>query len=93
MRHRIASAVREAVRRYFVAGILFFAPIGVTIWAIASIIIWLDNMLLPRLIKLAMPDLEEPPPRHESSAEIPAEQILSDRCWANKSQQHDGLDQ
>ncbi len=61
VRHRIFSLIREALRRYFVAGILFFAPIGVTIWAIASIIIWLDNLLLPRLIKIVMPDLEQPP--------------------------------
>jgi uncharacterized membrane protein len=62
VRHRIISAIRDAVRRYFIAGILFFAPIGVTIWAIASIILWLDNLLLPRLIKIVMPDLEQPPP-------------------------------
>ncbi len=62
MKNRVVLAVREAVRRYFVAGILFFAPIGVTIWAIASIIIWLDNLLLPRLLKVVLPDLEEPPP-------------------------------
>jgi len=54
--------MREAIRRYFVAGILFFAPIGVTVWAIASIIVWLDNLLLPRLLKLVMPDVEAPPP-------------------------------
>jgi len=62
LHNRVVMAIREAVRRYFVAGILFFAPIGVTIWAIASIIIWLDNLLLPRLLKLVWPELEEPPP-------------------------------
>lgn len=62
VKHRIVSAIREAIRRYFVAGILFFAPIGVTIWAIASIIIWLDNLLLPRLLKIVMPNLKETPP-------------------------------
>ena len=62
MRNRFFSFIRETVRRYFVAGILFFAPIGVTIWAIASIIIWLDNLLLPKFLKLVIPDLEEPPP-------------------------------
>lgn len=62
MTHPIIATTREALRRYFVAGILFFAPIGVTIWAIASIIIWLDNLLLPRLLKFIMPDLETPPP-------------------------------
>jgi len=53
--------LREAIRRYFVAGILFFAPIGVTIWAIVSIIVWLDNLLLPRFIKLILPGIEDPP--------------------------------
>jgi uncharacterized membrane protein len=53
--------LREAIRRYFVAGILFFAPIGVTIWAIVSIIVWLDNLLLPRFIKLVLPGIEDPP--------------------------------
>ena len=62
MRRRVGSIVREALRRYFIAGVLFFAPIGVTVWAIASIIIWLDNLLLPRFLKLVIPDLKEPPP-------------------------------
>lgn len=61
MRRRFFSFIREAIRRYFVAGILFFAPIGVTVWAIASIIVWLDNLLLPRVIKLFMPGIEDPP--------------------------------
>jgi len=59
---RIFSWLREATRRYFVAGVLFFAPIGITIWAIASIVVWLDNLLLPRVLKLLIPGLEEPPP-------------------------------
>jgi len=53
--------VREALRRYFVAGILAFAPLGITIWAIAWIIHWLDNLLLPPLLKLFLPGVEEPP--------------------------------
>lgn len=61
MRRRIFKFIREAIRRYFVAGILFFAPIGVTVWAIASIIVWLDNLLLPRVIKLVLPGIEDPP--------------------------------
>ena len=61
MRRRIVTFLREAIRRYFVAGILFFAPIGVTVWAIATIIVWLDNLLLPRFIKLVMPGIEDPP--------------------------------
>ena len=55
------TALRHAVWRYFTAGILFFAPIGITIWAIGSIIIWLDNLLLPRVLKLIIPGLDEPP--------------------------------
>ena len=61
MRRRFFAFLREAIRRYFVAGILFFAPIGVTIWAIVSIIVWLDNLLLPRFIKLVLPGIEDPP--------------------------------
>jgi uncharacterized membrane protein len=61
VRRRFFSFLRETIRRYFVAGILFFAPIGVTVWAIASIIVWLDNLLLPRVIKLFMPSIEDPP--------------------------------
>ncbi len=56
---RVASGIREALRRYFVAGVLAFAPIGVTIWAIAWIIQRLDNLILPRLLTLA--GLENPP--------------------------------
>ena len=59
---RFLHWLREATRRYFVAGVLVFAPIGITIWAIASIVIWLDNLLLPRVLKLVIPGLDEPPP-------------------------------
>ncbi len=62
MLRRFFTALRHALWRYFSAGILFFAPIGITIWAIGSIIIWLDNLLLPRVLKLVFPDLDEPPP-------------------------------
>lgn len=55
MIRRIFDSVRAALRRYFVAGILFFAPIGITIWAIVSIIRWMDNLILPRLLRLMAP--------------------------------------
>ena len=61
VRRRFFAFLREAVRRYFIAGILFFAPIGVTIWAITEIIVWLDNLLLPHVIKLVLPGIEDPP--------------------------------
>jgi uncharacterized membrane protein len=61
VRRRFFAFLREAIRRYFVAGILFFAPIGVTVWAIVSIIVWLDNLLLPHVIKLILPGIEDPP--------------------------------
>jgi uncharacterized membrane protein len=53
--------MRAGLWRYFVAGILAFAPLGITIWAIAWIIQRLDNLLLPRLLSLVYPGLEEPP--------------------------------
>jgi uncharacterized membrane protein len=61
MSRSILSAFREIVRRYFVAGILVFAPIGITVWATAWIVQYLDNLLLPQVLKLLMPGLEDPP--------------------------------
>jgi uncharacterized membrane protein len=55
------ARIRGSLGRYLVAGVLTFAPIGITIWAIAWIIQRLDNLLLPRLIRLLFPDLETPP--------------------------------
>jgi uncharacterized membrane protein len=64
LRHAAGHAfawLTEATRRYFVAGVVVFAPIGITVWAIASIVIWLDNLLLPRVLKLVLPGVDEPP--------------------------------
>ena len=58
---RIGRAITETTRRYFIAGLLAFAPIGITIWAIAWIIQRLDNLLLPRLIAWVSPGLDAPP--------------------------------
>ena len=44
--------IGEALRRYFIAGILAFAPLGITIWAVAWIIQRLDNLLLPRVLTM-----------------------------------------
>ena len=60
MIRRIWHWLAEATRRYFVAGVVFFAPIGVTIWALGSIIVWLDNLLLPHLLKFLIPGIDEP---------------------------------
>ncbi len=60
MLRRVLSTGREAVRRYFVAGVLFFAPIGITFWAIASIVVWLDNLVLPHVIRLIVPGIDPP---------------------------------
>jgi len=62
MMQRLLTITRAAVRRYFVSGILAFAPLAITIWAIGTIIVWLDNLILPRILKLLIPGLEEPPP-------------------------------
>jgi uncharacterized membrane protein len=50
-----------AIRRYFLAGLLAFAPLGITLWAIAWIIERLDNLLLPRFIQAVSPGLDAPP--------------------------------
>ncbi len=47
---RWMAALRGIFRRYFVAGILFFAPIGITLWAIFWIIGRLDRMFLPTVL-------------------------------------------
>ncbi len=57
---RVLKMIVEATRRYFVAGILVIAPIGVTVWAIWSIVQWLDNLVLPRVLKLVVPGVEGP---------------------------------
>jgi len=54
------SALWEATRRYFVAGLLAFAPIGITIWAIAWIIQRLDNLLLPHVLAWISPGTDAP---------------------------------
>ncbi len=61
MLQRLWSSIRTALRRYFVAGILTFAPIGITVWAIAWIVQQLDKLLLPHVIKFAFPNVQEPP--------------------------------
>jgi len=58
---RAWALLKEATRRYFVAGLLVFAPIGITIWAIAWIIQRLDNLLLPHVLVLLFPDLDPAP--------------------------------
>ncbi|UCE86231.1 MAG: DUF502 domain-containing protein [Deltaproteobacteria bacterium] len=61
MMRRVWHLAWETLRRYFVAGLLVFAPIGVTVWAIAWIIQRLDNLFLPHILRLAFPDLEQAP--------------------------------
>ena len=68
LRHSLGQAgwrgfawLSEATRRYFVAGVVFFAPIGITLWAIASIVVWLDNLILPHVLRLVMPGVDDPP--------------------------------
>jgi len=55
------AQVREALGRYFVTGILVFAPIAVTIWSIFWIFQKLDNILLPHVLRLVFPGVDEPP--------------------------------
>jgi uncharacterized membrane protein len=58
---RWMTALRRSIGRYLVAGVLTFAPIGITIWAIAWIIQRLDNLLLPKVLRLLFPGVEELP--------------------------------
>jgi uncharacterized membrane protein len=62
MLKRIWHAFREAVRRYFVAGLLAFAPIAITMWAIAWIVRQLDNLLLPHVLNWFLPSSIEAQP-------------------------------
>ncbi len=50
----------SATRRYFVAGLVAFAPIAITFWAIAWIVQRLDNLLLPRVLGWFFPAIEQP---------------------------------
>lgn len=50
----------SATRRYFVAGLMAFAPIAITFWAIAWIVQRLDNLLLPRVLGWFFPAIEQP---------------------------------
>ncbi len=49
---RFFQLLSEATRRYFVAGLLLLAPIGITLWAITWVVGKLDNLFLPHLMKL-----------------------------------------
>ncbi len=61
MRKTALKFLREAVTRYFVAGLLALAPLSITVWAMVWIVTRLDNLLLPRLIDWVMPSIHEPP--------------------------------
>ena len=57
---RAWNGLWTATRLYFVAGLVAFAPIGITFWAIAWIVQRLDNLLLPRVLSWFFPTLEQP---------------------------------
>ena len=61
MQQKLWKTLRDALRRYFVTGLLAVAPIAITIWVLALIVRWLDNLLLPAFIALLSPRLEKPP--------------------------------
>jgi uncharacterized membrane protein len=60
MLRKLINGISTATRRYFVAGLIAFAPIGITFWAIAWIIQRLDNLFLPRVLSWIFPALEQP---------------------------------
>lgn len=49
---RFVGLFWEAIRRYFAAGLLAFAPIAITLWVTIWIITRLDNLLLPKVMEL-----------------------------------------
>jgi uncharacterized membrane protein len=61
MLRKVWRVIAEATRRYFVAGMLAFAPIAITVWVIIWIIRRLDALLLPPLLKVVLPSVEAPP--------------------------------
>ncbi len=61
VRRSLTTQVGDALRRYFVTGILVFAPIAVTIWSIFWIFQKLDNILLPHILRFAFPGVDQPP--------------------------------
>ncbi|MGH0035539.1 MAG: DUF502 domain-containing protein [Myxococcota bacterium] len=61
MLRRVRQTLLEGTRRYFVAGLLVLAPIGITLWVIAWSVERLDNLLLPSVIRLVFPEVEDPP--------------------------------
>lgn len=52
----------DLLQRDFIAGLLTLAPLGVTIWAISWIFGFLDNLLLPRLLRIFGVDASTRPP-------------------------------
>ncbi len=58
---RLGRSLVRVTRLYFVAGLLAFAPIGITLWALGWIVTRLDNLLLPRVISWVSPGLDHPP--------------------------------
>ena len=56
MLERSLIRFREALGRYLVSGILVFAPLGITIWAVGWVVERLDQLLLPRVMAFVYPD-------------------------------------
>ena len=60
MERTFAARLRETVGRYFVAGLLVCAPIGITLWSIVWVVERLDSLVLPHLLRLAFPGQDQP---------------------------------
>ena len=58
---RLGRSIVRVTRLYFVAGLLAFAPIAITVWVVWRIVNGLDNLLLPGLIRWVSPGLDHPP--------------------------------
>jgi len=62
---RFFAFLTQATKRYFIAGILLIAPLAITAWSIYWLIVTLDRLLVPILLKFV------PGTTPESTADFP----------------------
>jgi len=65
MLKRFLAFITQATKRYFIAGILLIAPLAITAWSIYWLIVTLDRLIVPILLKFV------PGTTPESAADFP----------------------